>query len=219
MLQSGGAFLQYHSKWQWQPVFRRRNKCMVKFHQFQYSSLYLPVGKPDQGELNVDVPALVSKIDEINAHWKAKDEGTAEIPVDLHEKEREAGAQLEGLLNSDISAESNPELLASVKASIGSFDNADILKVLLRVEAKLENREPRFKFKRSTTSLLEQLNHATKISIDSTGKLVDLSNILVKIKQIESRGIPGGVYKDVPLKPEDFKETRLKAIRGENKNE
>ncbi|MBU0612768.1 hypothetical protein KKB10_02005 [Patescibacteria group bacterium] len=97
--------------------------------------------KPDQGELNVDVPALVSKIDQINDHWKAKDEGTAEIPNDLHEQEREIGAQLEQLLNSDISAESNPELLASVKAGLMFFDNADIAKILMRVEAKLESRD------------------------------------------------------------------------------
>ena len=79
--------------------------------------------------------------------------------------------------------------------------------------AKEENREPRFKFKRSTTSLLEQLNQATKISIESTGKLVDLSNILVKIKQIESKGI--GSVKTIDFGPDDFKEARLKAIREE----
>jgi len=76
--------------------------------------------------------------------------------------------------------------------------------------AKLENREPRFKFKRSTTSLLEQLNMATKISIESTGKLVDLSNILVKIKQIEERANPSGKIIET-----DLHKARLKAIREE----
>jgi hypothetical protein len=84
--------------------------------------------------------------------------------------------------------------------------------------AKLEDREPRFKFKRSTTSLLEQLNSATKLSIESTGKLVDLSNILVKIKQIESNGNKGKVL-SIDADNIDYKEVRLNAIREARKNE
>jgi len=83
--------------------------------------------------------------------------------------------------------------------------------------AKAENREPRFKFKRSTTSLVEQLNQATKISIESTGKLVDLSNILVKIKQIESKQT--GAYKTFEVPPDLLKDARMKAIREGKENE
>lgn len=83
-------------------------------------------------------------------------------------------------------------------------------------QAKKDGKKPDRVYKRSVTGLLEQLNKSLDISISSTEKLVDLANICVKLKSINSKktqadgNSPSGLRSQILAEIKDQKDQKLK---------
>ena len=84
----------------------------------------------------VDIDEVGNKLNEICTGWNIEDPALRN-EFELRRLEAELVPQLKQLLEADISAEQNPELLDSVKEAISMFDNGNVIIILKDIKDKL----------------------------------------------------------------------------------
>ncbi|MFA6271506.1 MAG: hypothetical protein WC693_00165 [Patescibacteria group bacterium] len=92
--------------------------------------------RSDMSKPGVDIDEVGNKLNEICTGWNIEDPALRN-EFELRRLEAELVPQLKQLLEADISAEQNPELLDSVKEAISMFDNGNVIIILKDIKDKL----------------------------------------------------------------------------------
>ncbi|MFA6391416.1 MAG: hypothetical protein WCW66_01500 [Patescibacteria group bacterium] len=100
-------------------------------------------GEPrlDISNPRVDIHEVSDKLNEITDRWAIEDPLQRNEP-ELRRLEAALVPQLEQVLEADISAELNPELVEAVNGAYGMFDDEGVTSLLLRIKDKLEAKDP-----------------------------------------------------------------------------